>query len=155
VPANSKLTDVQHTQEHFVQELKIAASVPQREQVHNFNKTSVRLGKRLEYRSPGRESNEKDNLYSFQRQMNFGKMFNRQTAILQADPELLPLDQQVKFKILDTISLRKFKREVAGKYDAPVLESALLKMSQTDFLKQLNMMQVDRLEQKKRIPPKS
>ena len=58
--------------------------------------------------------------------------------IVQADVALMTEDMQIKFKILEDVSLKKAQKEVRKKYDAPMLDSKLAKMSSADFSKKLN-----------------
>lgn len=55
---------------------------------------------------------------------------------------------------MEDATLKKFKKKNTTKYDAPVLDSQLIKLNQTEFLKQLNQITAKKLAIKNRCPQK-
>ena len=91
------------------------------------------------------------------RQNKFNNNFENYPVIVQADPKLLAFDHQTKFKIMDSVPLRNIKEDRAKKVkqDGPVLESQMMQMNQTDFLRQVNVILAGQLENKKICPEKA
>lgn len=76
-----------------------------------------------EYKSDFNNTQKMKQRYTMQRQANFNSQFAKKAVIVKADENLLALDQNIKFRIVEDATINKLKKQSNVKYDAPILDS--------------------------------
>lgn len=137
----------------YIAELRQKVKLTADEMLSSYHKTANNPVKE-EYKMSSKHPVAKRFRNAYHRQANFNDQFKHNPLVVAVDPSLLSVDEQVKFKILDMVSLRKFKKEIVSKYEQPITDAQISKLKPTEYMNSLNAIGAEKLALKNKCPPK-